>query len=87
MERRRNRRFPIQIPVKRWASRRESLFRWAAADFLQCLPHPACVGVAAARFLLREPLHVHNLKTVESTLSQIRRRRARGTSGLWPSSP
>ena len=59
MERRRNRRFPIQIPVKRWASRRESLFRWAAADFLQCLPHPACVGVAAARFLLREPLHVH----------------------------
>jgi len=28
-----------------------------------------------------------NLKTVESTLSQIRRRRARGTSGLWPSSP
>ena len=27
------------------------------------------------------------LKTVESTLSQIRRRRARGTSGLWPSSP
>lgn len=50
MERRRNRRFPIQIPVKRWASRRESLFRWAAADFLQCLPHPACVGVAAVRF-------------------------------------
>ena len=30
---------------------------------------------------------VMNLKTVESTLSQIRRRRARGTSGLWPSSP
>ena len=30
---------------------------------------------------------VDNLKTVESTLSQIRRRRARGTSGLWPSSP
>ena len=29
----------------------------------------------------------NNLKTVESTLSQIRRRRARGTSGLWPSSP
>ena len=29
----------------------------------------------------------YNLKTVESTLSQIRRRRARGTSGLWPSSP
>lgn len=28
-----------------------------------------------------------SLKTVESTLSQIRRRRARGTSGLWPSSP
>lgn len=28
-----------------------------------------------------------NLKTMESTLSQIRRRRARGTSGLWPSSP
>ena len=27
------------------------------------------------------------LKTVESTLSQIRRRRVRGTSGLWPSSP
>ena len=27
------------------------------------------------------------LKTMESTLSQIRRRRARGTSGLWPSSP
>ena len=32
------------------------------------------------------PCHL-NLKTVESTLSQIRRRRARGTSGLWPSSP
>ena len=32
-------------------------------------------------------MHVWNLKTVESTLSQIRRRRARGTSGLWPSSP
>lgn len=30
---------------------------------------------------------VYSLKTVESTLSQIRRRRARGTSGLWPSSP
>ena len=30
---------------------------------------------------------VKSLKTVESTLSQIRRRRARGTSGLWPSSP
>ena len=30
---------------------------------------------------------IANLKTVESTLSQIRRRRARGTSGLWPSSP
>ena len=30
---------------------------------------------------------LYNLKTVESTLSQIRRRRARGTSGLWPSSP
>ena len=32
-------------------------------------------------------LAVRSLKTVESTLSQIRRRRARGTSGLWPSSP
>ena len=32
-------------------------------------------------------LPIQNLKTVESTLSQIRRRRARGTSGLWPSSP
>ena len=32
-------------------------------------------------------LMLENLKTVESTLSQIRRRRARGTSGLWPSSP
>ena len=30
---------------------------------------------------------LQDLKTVESTLSQIRRRRARGTSGLWPSSP
>ena len=30
---------------------------------------------------------IYTLKTVESTLSQIRRRRARGTSGLWPSSP
>ena len=30
---------------------------------------------------------LEDLKTVESTLSQIRRRRARGTSGLWPSSP
>ena len=28
-----------------------------------------------------------NLKTVESTLNQIRRRRARGTVGLCPSSP
>lgn len=32
-------------------------------------------------------LGIPTLKTVESTLSQIRRRRARGTSGLWPSSP
>ena len=32
-------------------------------------------------------LRLFTLKTVESTLSQIRRRRARGTSGLWPSSP
>ena len=59
MEKRRNRRFSIQMPVKRWASRREFLFRWAAADFLQYPLHPACVGVAAARFLLREPLHAH----------------------------
>ena len=34
-----------------------------------------------------QPAELTNLKTVESTLSQIRRRRARGTSGLWPSSP
>lgn len=33
------------------------------------------------------PIIFLTLKTVESTLSQIRRRRARGTSGLWPSSP
>ncbi len=33
------------------------------------------------------PARFPTLKTVESTLSQIRRRRARGTSGLWPSSP
>lgn len=40
-------------------------------------------GVAAG-----DRISVHyTLKTVESTLSQIRRRRARGTSGLWPSSP
>lgn len=37
--------------------------------------------------LSHERIEVSNLKTVESTLSQIRRRRARGTSGLWPSSP
>ena len=37
--------------------------------------------------LTRDGLEVYTLKTVESTLSQIRRRRARGTSGLWPSSP
>ena len=36
---------------------------------------------------IRNPEEVLTLKTVESTLSQIRRRRARGTSGLWPSSP
>ena len=36
---------------------------------------------------LRDWAKAWNLKTVESTLSQIRRRRARGTSGLWPSSP
>ena len=35
----------------------------------------------------RAAVTVRILKTVESTLSQIRRRRARGTSGLWPSSP
>lgn len=37
--------------------------------------------------LPEEEVAILNLKTVESTLSQIRRRRARGTSGLWPSSP
>lgn len=37
--------------------------------------------------LLQSMFDASNLKTVESTLSQIRRRRARGTSGLWPSSP
>ena len=37
-------------------------------------------------YLKTGPLRL-DLKTVESTLSQIRRRRARGTSGLWPSSP
>ena len=37
--------------------------------------------------LLKTGIAVGILKTVESTLSQIRRRRARGTSGLWPSSP
>ena len=38
-------------------------------------------------FGLDKDMKLKNLKTVESTLSQIRRRRARGTSGLWPSSP
>ena len=60
-------------------------------------PFPRSCGVRSSRFSSCErPIHqslravgVHllNLKTVESTLSQIRRRRARGTSGLWPSSP
>ena len=44
------------------------------------------------KFLTNNPEYagkfwLYDLKTVESTLSQIRRRRARGTSGLWPSSP
>ena len=47
---------------------------------------------AIARMLTIKPEQeaawkAYTLKTVESTLSQIRRRRARGTSGLWPSSP
>ena len=45
---------------------------------------PAVVEPALVTTLLRA---YPDLKTVESTLSQIRRRRARGTSGLWPSSP
>ena len=42
---------------------------------------------AAARLRSEGARPFLTLKTVESTLSQIRRRRARGTSGLWPSSP
>ena len=45
---------------------------------------PKCAGTFS-RARCRECLWI--LKTVESTISQIRRRRARGTSGLWPSSP
>ena len=41
----------------------------------------------AAKKLIYLAIMNFTLKTVESTLSQIRRRRARGTSGLWPSSP
>ena len=43
------------------------------------MSYPLTALLIAAGFMI--------LKTVESTLSQIRRRRARGTSGLWPSSP
>ena len=53
---------------------RESLANILKHEGFEC-----CVYPTAESFL--------NLKTVESTLSQIRRRRARGTSGLWPSSP
>ena len=50
-----------------------------------CLICP--VGLTFALVIALWRLAEFNLKTVESTLSQIRRRRARGTSGLWPSSP
>ena len=44
-------------------------------------------AVAAQTLITHDRARFNPLKTVESTLSQIRRRRARGTSGLWPSSP
>ena len=57
--------------------------RWMLSYFLNPLsgwmPWGTLASNAAGGLLI--------LKTVESTLSQIRRRRARGTSGLWPSSP
>ena len=61
-----------------------------------CFSRWAFTKVCAAFFLflclIVNPVHFEVyqswiLETVESTLSQIRRRRARGTSGLWPSSP
>lgn len=58
---------------------RRALMKGAGAGFAAALFQPA---VRAA-----DSQESQTLKTVESTLSQIRRRRARGTSGLWPSSP
>ena len=49
--------------------------------------HKALCQIKKACAKANAEIGAMNLKTVESTLSQIRRRRARGTSGLWPSSP
>ena len=62
----------------------------AAYEADLCVIGAGASGTAAAWAAAEKGMKVitlENLKTVESTLSQIRRRRARGTSGLWPSSP
>lgn len=62
-----------------------------ATSSVQAKGTKTVIAAAVTAFLaggtMAGDLVITNLKTVESTLSQIRRRRARGTSGLWPSSP
>ena len=69
----------------------------AAIDFLCGYARPTAIVSTKKQILQKaracglitifQIFMIDTLKTVESTLSQIRRRRARGTSGLWPSSP
>ena len=67
------------------------VFQWSGTDLErgekrgELADELADVRIYAVMLADRAGLSI--LKTVESTLSQIRRRRARGTSGLWPSSP
>ena len=87
---------PARTPLSKWrvtrilpASVQSELGRWQEDYNAErerqgvAWPNPTSLTVDFPEGVLAR----YNLKTVESTLSQIRRRRARGTSGLWPSSP
>ena len=64
--------------------------RWIISGGFSQIARPAAAKLGMTGVICNELVIEDGcltLKTVESTLSQIRRRRARGTSGLWPSSP
>ena len=61
----------------------QAIAKWQKERWQEPFEYPE----RAPRGVVTDMMPVFILKTVESTLSQIRRRRARGTSGLWPSSP